>query len=431
MVSLQASGQQARVVVVSSYLFISGSQDEHLRIWVSPAARTQVLTTSQDLPTPPASTIHTLQASHTSGAFAQYDLQLNQCDRDSKPSSPLLYKPLDVAHRAAMTWTPKNDVAFVGDSRRRQSAFGRLTFAKSTQRERPRKAQVAQQESGKLWLDSYMSNRRQSSSLRLSKEDTTVVGTLPLLDNDATHGHLQSSLHSSPHASPRFARIHLSAHLDPSSPRLTPSPSPRANPIVLPFEPQILPVSVYDASTSSAGICPFLPYTGGGALDDSDSESRSDSNDDDHVNGGESVGKAIPVDDRRGRIKIGETRRISSLFMESSLPKRLTSSFTTDTHSSTSLTNPHASSSFSPSHHLIRPAHPYRNQPLPFALQPGDAQGPTKPQSALESIVQLREGSPDSRLASDERSNREHDDDEDEHGDSNTHSGSDTKSGSG
>ncbi|KAF8521435.1 hypothetical protein BU17DRAFT_87997 [Hysterangium stoloniferum] len=162
--------------------------------------------------------------------------------------------------------------------------------------------------------------------LTLSKEDTTVVGTLPLLDNDTTHGHLQSSLHSSPHASPRFACIHLSAHPDPSSPRLTPSPSPRANPIALPSEPQTSPVSMYDASISSAGIWPFLPYTGGGALDDSDSESGSDNNDDD-VDGSGSVGKAIL----------------------SSLPKHRTSSFTTDPRSSTSLTNPHPSLSFSPS----------------------------------------------------------------------------------
>ncbi|KAF8529607.1 hypothetical protein BU17DRAFT_60389 [Hysterangium stoloniferum] len=81
--------------------------------------------------------------------------------------------------------------------------------------------------------------------------------------------------------------------------------------------PQTLPVSMYDASISSVGICPFLPYTGGGALDDSDSESGSDNNDED-VNGSGSVGKAIL----------------------SSPAKR---------RSSTSLTNLHASSNFSPS----------------------------------------------------------------------------------
>ncbi|KAF8529590.1 hypothetical protein BU17DRAFT_79604 [Hysterangium stoloniferum] len=81
-----------------------------------------------------------------------------------------------------------------------------------------------------------------------------------------------------------------------------------------------------------------------------------DNDDEDDVNGSESVGKAIPVGDGRERITFEKKRRISSSFMESSLAKSRTSSFTTDARSSTSLTNPHVSSSFSP--HLAPPRSP-------------------------------------------------------------------------
>ncbi|KAF8529591.1 hypothetical protein BU17DRAFT_79605 [Hysterangium stoloniferum] len=245
--------------------------------------------------------------------------------------------------------------------------------------------------------------------LTQSKEETTVVGPLPLLHNHATHGHLQYSLHSSPHASPRFARIHLSTHPDPSSPSLTPSPSPRANSIPLPSEPQISPRGYMPVS---------VPYIGGGALDDSDSESGSDNNDEDVVNGSDNVGKPSQ-----------ETRRISSSFMESSLPKHRTSSFTTDTRSSTSLINPHASSSFSPSPRTTSYGRGIPSPTSPFRLHFSLAirKGQPSPSPLSKSTVQLHEGSPDSRLVSGERSNGEHDD-EDRHGYSNAHSGSDLES---
>ncbi|KAF8518816.1 hypothetical protein BU17DRAFT_66213 [Hysterangium stoloniferum] len=230
-----------------------------------------------------------------------------------------------------MTWTPKNDIAFVADKQKEEEVpfddfpqpfalagaasgpiyipkeqtsgtmplsnfgFDTGTMERLARGERLRKAKVAQQESGKLWLDSYVKPK----TVILEDEDTAYTPRTQTKDETTARG--------------------------------------------------CMPVSV--------------PYTGGGALGDSDSESGRDNTDEDDVNGSESVGKAIPP-----------------------------------------------------------------NQPLPFALQPGDAQGPTKPQSALESIVQLCEGSPDSHLASDERSNGEHDD---EHGDSIAHSGSDSESGSG
>ncbi|KAF8508035.1 hypothetical protein BU17DRAFT_100063 [Hysterangium stoloniferum] len=86
------------------------------------------------------------------------------------------------------------------------------------------------------------------------KEETTSVGTLHLLDNDASHGHLQSALQSNPHASHRSAHVQLSAHSDSSSTHLTPSPSSRATPIPLPSGPQTSPESIYDASISSTGV---------------------------------------------------------------------------------------------------------------------------------------------------------------------------------
>ncbi|KAF8524297.1 hypothetical protein BU17DRAFT_84894 [Hysterangium stoloniferum] len=374
-----------------------------------------------------------------------HDLRLDQCDSDLKPSSPLFYKPLDAVPRVAMTWPPKNDIAFVADKQEEEEPFADFPppFAptKATSdpmympkeqtggtmlssdfgvdtgtMERLARGYVLGTESNIPRIDVCEINAKRAaeegqSSAARSKEETTAVGTLPLLDNDARHGHLQSSLHSSPHASPR----QLSIHPDSSSPHLTPSPSPRGNPIALPSEPQTSSVSIYDASISSE-----------------DSESGSDNNDEDDVNGSESVGRTIPVGDGRGRTKFEETRRISSSFMESSLAKSRTSSFTTDTRSSTSLTTLHASLSFSSSPRTT--SYPRRipspTSRSPFALQPGDTQGPTKPQSALESIVQLREGSPDSQFASEERSNGEHND-EDEHGDSNAHLGSDSVSGSG
>ncbi|KAF8517007.1 hypothetical protein BU17DRAFT_92159 [Hysterangium stoloniferum] len=61
------------------------------------------------------SSTDTLQALHTSGTFAQYALRLYQCNGDPKPSSPLLYNPLDAVPLVAMTWPPNNDVACVAD----------------------------------------------------------------------------------------------------------------------------------------------------------------------------------------------------------------------------------------------------------------------------------------------------------------------------
>ncbi|KAF8529608.1 hypothetical protein BU17DRAFT_79634 [Hysterangium stoloniferum] len=174
-----------------------------------------------------------------------------------------------------------------------------------------------------------------------------------------------------------------------------------------------------------------VPYTGGGALDDSDSESGSDNNDEDDVNGSEGARKVIPVGDGRRRIKFGETRRISS-FMESSLAKRRISSFTTDTRSSTSLPNLHASSSFSPSPHTTSyaPRIPSPTSDSHSHFSPAIRKGQPSSSPLSTSTVKLGEGSPDSHLASNKCSNGAYDD-EDEHGDSNTHSGSNTKSGSG
>ncbi|KAF8529599.1 hypothetical protein BU17DRAFT_60383 [Hysterangium stoloniferum] len=140
-----------------------------------------------------------------------------------------------------------------------------------------------------------------------------------------------------------------------------------------------------------------------------------DNNDDeDGVNGSESVGKAIPVGDGREGITFEEKRRISSSFMESSLVKSRISSFTTDVRSSTSLTNLHASSSFSPSpcttSYARRIPDPTSRSRSHFSL--AMRKGQPSPSPLSKNIVQLREGSPDSHLASDERSNGEQDDED-------------------
>ncbi|KAF8529649.1 hypothetical protein BU17DRAFT_60433 [Hysterangium stoloniferum] len=164
--------------------------------------------------------------------------------------------------------------------------------------------------------------------LTQSKEETTAVGTLHLLDNDAKHGHLQSTLQSTPHDSHHSARVQLSAHSDSSSPRLTPSPSPRANPSPL----------LYDASISSTGAS----------------------------------GKGPGTYSARG----------SSIIS----PQLLTA---VNTRSA--------------------------------AARPDFRRIESGGKASL-----LLEGPPDTHLASDERGNGEHDD-EDEHGDSNAHSGSSTR----
>ncbi|KAF8529666.1 hypothetical protein BU17DRAFT_79732 [Hysterangium stoloniferum] len=309
-------------------------------------------------------------------------------------------------------------------------------------------------EMASLWMCLEFVGMSKSTFVDVYVEETTAVGTLHLLDHDVRHDHLQCTLQSSAHASNRSAGVQLSPHSDSSSPRLTPSPSPRANPIVFPSEPQTSPESMYDASISSAGVSgksrnrlrymtywalslmrtwlmsPSGPYIGGGTLDDSESERGRENNGEDGVNGSESVGKALLVGDGRRHIKLEETRRLSSLFMESSLAKSRTYCFTTGPRSSTSLTNLHPSSSFSPS---PRTALCIRRTPSPtsrsrFSLTICKGEPSTSLLSNI--IVQLREGSPDSHVPSDGRSHGEHDD-EDEHGDSNTHSGSDSESGCG
>ncbi|KAF8529646.1 hypothetical protein BU17DRAFT_79696 [Hysterangium stoloniferum] len=182
--------------------------------------------------------------------------------------------------------------------------------------------------------------------LTQSKEETTAVGTLHLLDNDAKHGHLQSTLQSTPHDSHCSARVQLSAHSDSSSPRLTPSPSPRANPSPL----------LYDASISSTGASGKGPgtYSARGssiispqlltAVNTRSAAARPD------FRRIESGGKASLVGDGRGRIQFEETGGISSSLMESSLPTSRTSSFITDPRSTPFFKNLHASSSFSKDH---------------------------------------------------------------------------------
>ncbi|KAF8529651.1 hypothetical protein BU17DRAFT_60431 [Hysterangium stoloniferum] len=113
--------------------------------------------------------------------------------------------------------------------------------------------------------------------------------------------------------------------------------------------------------------------------DDSDSEIGREIDDEDGVNGNASVGKAILVGGR-GRIKFEETRRLSSLFMDSSLAKA---------------------------------AH----TPSPLF---GDPQGSTS----------FAEDDPTAISRATSVGMGDHDD-EDKHGDSNTHSGSDSESGSG
>ncbi|KAF8529644.1 hypothetical protein BU17DRAFT_60423 [Hysterangium stoloniferum] len=116
--------------------------------------------------------------------------------------------------------------------------------------------------------------------LTQSKEETTAVGTLHLLDNDAKHGHLQSTLQSTPHDSHCSARVQLSAHSDSSSPRLTPSPSPRANPSPLLERLLHYLTATIDGCEHSIDRCETRlqadvrgsAYTSGGQLDDSDSE---------------------------------------------------------------------------------------------------------------------------------------------------------------
>ncbi|KAF8524296.1 hypothetical protein BU17DRAFT_84893 [Hysterangium stoloniferum] len=139
-----------------------------------------------------------------------------------------------------------------------------------------------------------------------------------------------------------------------------------------------------------------------------------DNDDEDDVNGSESVGTAIPVGDGRDGITFEEKRRISSSFMESSLVKSRISSFTTDVRSSTSLTNLHASSSLSPSpcttSYARRIPDPTSRSPSHFSL--AMRKGQPSPSPLSKNIVQLREGSPDSHLASDERSNGEQDDED-------------------
>ncbi|KAF8508030.1 hypothetical protein BU17DRAFT_100059 [Hysterangium stoloniferum] len=146
-----------------------------------------------------------------------------------------------------------------------------------------------------------------------------------------------------------------------------------------------------------------VPYTGGGAMDDSDSESERENDDEDGVNGSASVGKAI----------------LSRTY-----------SFTTRSRSSTSLTNLHPSSSFSPSPRTTsctgRIPNPTGRSRSHFRL--AIRKGQPNPSPLSKDIVQPREGSPDSHLPSEVRSHGEHDD-EDEHGDSNAHSGSDSESG--
>ncbi|KAF8529587.1 hypothetical protein BU17DRAFT_60375 [Hysterangium stoloniferum] len=183
-----------------------------------------------------------------------------------------------------MTWKPKNDIALWRTSRRRKKCLlttyvCEINAKRAAEEGQSSAARVWEVMAGLLYVEPKTvildDEDTAYTPLTQSKEETTVVGPLPLLDNHRGY----------------------------------------------------MPVSV--------------PYIGGGALDDSDSESGSDNNDEDDVNGSDNVGK--------------------------------------------------------PS------------------------------QSALESTVQLREGSPDSRLVSGERSNGEHDD-EDGHGDSNAHSGSDLES---
>ncbi|KAF8529660.1 hypothetical protein BU17DRAFT_79715 [Hysterangium stoloniferum] len=217
--------------------------------------------------------------------------------------------------------------------------------------------------------------------LKQRKEETTAVGTLHLLDHDDRHDHLQCTLQSSAHAN-RSPRVQLSSHSNSSSPRLTPSPSPRANQIPLPSGPQTSRESMYDASISGTGASGKGPgtysadvrgsaYTSG-QLDDSDSEGGSDS----------------------------ETNITSMVVRVEERPVCRTSSFITDP-----------------------PLHQPPNQSLPFSeIRKG--QPSLSPVS--KRIVQFCEGPPDTHLASDERCNGEHDD-EDEDGDSNAHSGSSTR----
>ncbi|KAF8529657.1 hypothetical protein BU17DRAFT_79711 [Hysterangium stoloniferum] len=248
--------------------------------------------------------------------------------------------------------------------------------------------------------------------LKQRKEETTAVGTLHLLDHDVRHDHLQCTLQSSAHTSNRSARVQLSSHSHSSSPRLTPSPSPRANQIPLPSGPR---ESMYDASISGTGASSKGPgtysadvrgsaYTSG-QLDDSDSESGSDS---------ETNITSMVV-----RV---EERPVCPHFLQaahhpSSPIPALYQCLKTCTH-----------------HPVSHPRLASRARGVSLAptsrsrshVSPEIRKGQPSLSPASKRILQFCEGPPDTHLASGERCNGEHDD-EDEHGDSNAHSGSSTR----
>ncbi|KAF8529652.1 hypothetical protein BU17DRAFT_79707 [Hysterangium stoloniferum] len=179
----QASRQQARLVVVSSLSFISGSQDGHLRIWITGSSHT--------------SSIHHESPSRYSNSNLG-DVTMQRLVQGYVLGTEWNMSRVDVCEINAKS------------GQEGQSSAGRVW-------------------SGIAGLLGVKPKKR--------KEETAAVWTLLLLDTDGRQGQLQSTLHLSPHDRPHSVRIQLSPNSDSTSPRVTPSPSPRANPIALPSEP--------------------------------------------------------------------------------------------------------------------------------------------------------------------------------------------------
>ncbi|KAF8529642.1 hypothetical protein BU17DRAFT_79690 [Hysterangium stoloniferum] len=260
--------------------------------------------------------------------------------------------------------------------------------------------------------------------LKQRKEETTAVGTLHLLDHDVRHDHLQCTLQSSAHASNRSARVKLSSHSDSSSPRLTPSPP--ANQIPLPSGPQTSRESMYDASISGTGASGKGPrtYSARGSsilsprlLTAVNTRSAAARPDFKRIESGSDSETNIT-----SMVVRVEERPVCPHFLQaahhpSSPIPALHQSLKTCTH------HPVSHPRFAPRARGVSPAPTSRSR---SHVSPEIRKGQPSLSPVSKRIVNFCEGPPDTHLASDERCNGEHDD-EDEDGHSNAHSGSSTR----